>query len=133
MKSNYHTHSTWCDGADTPRRMVEAALARGFVRLGFTSHAMFPAAESFTLAPERAKDYVAEIRALAEEYRGRIEILCGFEADYLPGVTAPDRARYAEWAPDYLIGSIHWVRAADSSTGTAAPSAARTQWMEPIR
>ena len=95
--------------------MIEAALERGFNRLGFSSHAMFPAKESFTLDPARASDYVAELRALAAEFRGRLEVLCGFEADYLAGVTTPDRGTYAAFAPDYLIGSIHWVRAADGA------------------
>ena len=68
MKANFHTHTTFCDGRDTPEAMVRAALAKGFDALGFSSHSEMlrdPAA------------YVAEIRALAERYRGRIRILCG--------------------------------------------------------
>ena len=38
MKSNYHTHTTFCDGRDTPEAMVEAAVERGFDVLGFSSH-----------------------------------------------------------------------------------------------
>ena len=57
--------------------------------------------------------YVADIRALAEKYAGRIRVLCGVEADYIPGVTTPDRARYAHLNIDYVIGSIHFVIAPD--------------------
>ena len=42
MKTNFHMHTVWCDGKDTPRAMVESALAKGFSAIGFSSHASFP-------------------------------------------------------------------------------------------
>lgn len=113
MKTNYHTHTTWCDGRDTPERMVEAALARGFDEIGFSSHARLPDVVEGNLTPESAPAYAAEIRALAAKYADRIRVWLGVEADYIPGDTAPERARYAHLSPDYLIGSIHWVVAPD--------------------
>ena len=92
MKANFHTHTTFCDGRDTPEAMVRAALAKGFDALGFSSHSEMlrdPAA------------YVAEIRALAERYRGRIRILCGLEADWPCPL---DLSPY-----DYVIGSVHFL------------------------
>ena len=56
---------------------------------------------------------MADIRALAEKYAGRIRVLCGVEADHIPGVTTPDRSRYAYLNIDYVIGSIHYVAAPD--------------------
>ena len=55
----------------------------------------------------------AEIRALSKKYGDRIRVLCGVEADYVPGGAMPDRATYAAIAPDYIIGSIHFVVAPD--------------------
>lgn len=115
MKSNYHTHTTFCDGRDTPEAMVLAAIARGFGALGFSSHAMFPAKEDHTLDPARAEEYVREIRALGGKYADRIRVFCALEADYVPGLTDPDRSRYARYGLDYLIGSVHYVVAPDGA------------------
>ena len=116
MKANYHTHTTWCDGRNTTREMAEAALAKGFDALGFSSHAMLPQDDvDWVLTPEKAPRYAAEVRALADEYRSRLRILCGVEADYVPGGAEPSRAAYASVSPDYMIGSVHFVRAADGA------------------
>ncbi len=116
MNANYHTHTTWCDGRNTPREMADAALAKGFDALGFSSHAMLPQADvGWVLTPEKALLYAAEVRALAEEYAPRLRILCGVEADYVPGSAEPSRAAYAAVSPDYIIGSVHFVRAADGA------------------
>ncbi len=113
MRTNYHTHTTWCDGKDPAEAMVQAAIEKGFAVLGFSSHMSFPENSPWTLDPERGLDYVREIRALAEKYRGKIKVLCGGEADYIPGVTTPDRSRYAHLGLDYIIGSVHEVVAPD--------------------
>ena len=116
MKSNYHTHTTWCDGMNTPREMVEAAIEKGFDVLGFSSHSMLPRDDvDWVLTPEKAPRYAAEVRALADEYRDRLRILCGVEADYVPGDSEPSRAAHAPVSPDYIIGSVHFVRAADGA------------------
>ena len=38
MKTNYHTHTVWCDGKDTPESMIKAAIGKGFDVIGFSSH-----------------------------------------------------------------------------------------------
>ena len=100
MKTNYHMHTTWCDGRNTPEEMVQAALARGFDEIGFSSHARLPDVVEGNLTPDSAVAYAAEIRALAVQYADRIRIRLGVEADYIPGDTAPEKARYAHLAPD---------------------------------
>ena len=49
MKTNYHTHTTWCDGKDTPEAVVVAAIEKGFYAIGFSSHAMLPEDDTVTL------------------------------------------------------------------------------------
>ena len=116
MKTNFHTHSTWCDGKDAPRAIVEAAIGKGFSTLGFSSHSMLPEDDTdWVLTPDKAPRYAAEIRALAAEYAPRLRILCGVEADYVPGGAVPDRSAYAAISPDYVIGSIHFVVAEDGA------------------
>ena len=116
MKTNYHTHTTWCDGKDSPEAVVLAAIEKGFGTIGFSSHAMLPEDDtSWVLTPEKAPRYAAEIRTLAKKYEGRIRILCGVEADYVPGGATPDRRAYAAISPDYIIGSVHFVVAPDGA------------------
>ena len=115
-KTNYHTHSSWCDGRDSTERMASAAIEKGFAALGFSSHAMLPGSFlDWALTPEKAPRYAAEVRSLAARLASRIRILCGVEADYLPGEAEPSHAVYAAVSPDYVIGSVHFVRAADGA------------------
>jgi len=119
MKTNYHTHTTWCDGKDTPRKVIQAAIAKGFGTIGFSSHAMLPESDTdWVLTPEKALRYAREIRQLAVEFKDQIRVLCGVEADYVANGANPDRATYASMSPDYIIGSVHFVVAED---GTRVP------------
>jgi histidinol-phosphatase (PHP family) len=108
-KTNFHTHTVWCDGSDTAEAMVLSAIEKGFCAIGFSSHMAFPEACHWQLKPERAAEYVAEIRALREKYASEIEVFCGGEADYIQGATTPEKSRYAAMGLDYLIGSLHTV------------------------
>ena len=38
MLSNLHTHSTFCDGVNTPEEIVKSAVERGFSSVGFSGH-----------------------------------------------------------------------------------------------
>lgn len=115
MLANFHTHTVWCDGKNTPEAMAEAAIAKGFGRLGFSSHLAFPESMEGYLSPDRALDYVRDVRRVAEKYAGRIEIFCGGEADYIPGATTPEKSRYGFMGLDYLIGAVHFVTADDGA------------------
>ena len=113
-KINLHTHSTFCDGKNTLEENVLTAIEKGFTVLGFSSHSMYPFAETWHIAPNNFNNYVNEVRALAEKYQDKIKILCGFEVDYIPNITLPHKDAYKELAPDYLIGSVHYVVTGDS-------------------
>ena len=102
-------HTTWCDGKNTPEEMVQAAIEKGFDAIGFSSHALLPLSDPWTLQPDTVDAYVADIRALAEKHKDRISILCGIEADFITGMSRPDRSVYAYLGLDYLFGSIHEV------------------------
>jgi histidinol-phosphatase (PHP family) len=115
-RANFHTHTTWCDGRDAPEAFILSAIDKGFDTIGFSSHAMLPEnVLDWVLTPEKAVKYAEEIRALAAKYKDRIRVLCGVEADYIPGGANPDRATYAAISPDYIIGSVHFVAAADGA------------------
>ncbi len=114
VKTNYHTHSTWCDGRCTVEGMADGAEEKGFAALGFSSHAMLPADPlDWPLTAPRLAAYAECVRAEARRREGRLRILCGVEADYVKGACFPDRPVYAAISPDYVIGSVHFVVAPD--------------------
>ena len=96
-----HTHTKYCDGKDTPRDMIEGAIAMGLSAIGFTAHAYTDFDESYCMKKEDEKRYLAELSALREEYRDKIGVYIGFEVDAFGKKPAGDY--------DYVIGSLHYV------------------------
>ena len=109
IKSNLHTHSTFCDGKNTLEENVLSAIQKGIRVLGFSGHSMYPFWTETYMQPEDFSSYCTEIRRLQKKYASQVRIRLGFEADFIPGVTLPKMANYAEFKPDYLIGSIHFL------------------------
>lgn len=113
MKTNFHTHTTHCDGRYTVTQMVEEAIARGFDILGFSGHSMYPFSSGWHIAVRDFPDYINDVRSAAQKYHDKIQILCGVEADYIANknycLTTPDKQNYAPLNLDYIIGSVHYV------------------------
>lgn len=100
-KTNYHTHTPYCDGKNTAEEMVLTAIERGFSELGFSGHSYVPFDLGYAMDKEDYPAYRAEIEALKEKYKNKIKILCGIELDYFSD--APTE-RF-----DYVLGSVHYV------------------------
>ncbi len=96
-----HTHSVWCDGRNTPREMVEAAIEKGLDTLGIVVHSYVDFDTGYCVKPENEEKFLAEMAALKEEYKGKIELLSGIEQDIISGKV---RDGY-----DYVIGSVHYL------------------------
>ena len=96
--SNFHTHTKFCDGINTPEEMIEKAISLGFSALGFSSHCYAPYC-SYGLKNE--EEYIKEIYCLKEEYKNKIEVYCGIEEDCFSTVS---RDKY-----EYIIGSCHYI------------------------
>ena len=101
IKSNFHTHTVFCDGADTAEEMVNQAIKKGFVALGFSGHSFFTADDGYSMSPENAVIYRQTVNMLKEKYKDSIDIYCGIEQEYF------------SYEPigcyDYIIGSVHYV------------------------
>lgn len=120
-KANFHTHSKFCDGKSTAEEMVISAIEKGFDVLGFSSHCMHPLNPEFYkpfdnvwhIPAANIKSYTQEIRRLKDKYSGQLQIFLGFEADYFDspefGTAIPDKAKYADFSPDYLLGAVHFI------------------------
>ena len=106
---NLHTHSVYSDGKSQPREIVEEAVRQGLTTLGFSEHSPLPFDNNFSVKEADMPRYVAEIAQLKEEFKGKIDIYCALEADYLTGVSEPFAATKERYYLDYLIGGVHLV------------------------
>jgi histidinol-phosphatase (PHP family) len=118
MRANYHTHSLFCDGKASAAAMARAARDAGYAVLGFSSHAPFPHGGDWVMKEESLSAYAAEIRRLGGAWAeggeeaaasAPMEILLGLEVDWFPGERSPADGAFDSIAPDYLIGSVHFV------------------------
>lgn len=98
MLTNYHTHTTFCDGKNTPEEIVLYALDKGFKSIGFSGHGYTPFDLRYCM--KNTGGYIKEVTALKEKYKGKIQIYCGVEEDAFAPV---DRQNF-----DYIIGSSHY-------------------------
>lgn len=99
---NYHTHTHFCDGINSPEEIVLEAIRLGCKELGFSGHSYTFFDESYCMTQAGTQEYIAMVRALQEKYRDRIKILLGVEQDY------HSLALTDEY--DYVIGSVHYVK-----------------------
>lgn len=109
LKTNLHTHTTFCDGKNSAEEMLEAAIRQHIDVLGFSSHSMYPFASDWHIAPTQFDAYCDEILRLKQLYADTIEVLLGFESEYISGLCVPRFENYALFKPDYLIGSVHFI------------------------
>lgn len=101
IKTNFHTHTVFCDGKNTPEEMIIAAVKKGFSSLGFSGHSFFTTDDNYSMNAQREEKYFKEVTFLKEKYKDKIQIFCGIEQDYFS-----DAPKYPY---DYIIGSVHSV------------------------
>ena len=106
---NLHTHSIYSDGKSQPREIVEEAVRQGLTTLGFSEHSPLPFDNDFSVKEADMPCYVAEIAQLKAEFKGKIDIYCGLEADYLTGVSEPFAVTKEKYHLEYLIRGVHLV------------------------
>ena len=98
---DFHVHTNYCDGRDSPEDIVKEAIRRGMTRLGFSGHSYTEFDTEPCMSVDGTQRYVDEIHRLKAKYAGQIEILCGTEQDYYSDMPTGDY--------DYVIGSVHYV------------------------
>ena len=95
IKANYHTHTTYCDGENGPREIVEEAARLDMTELGFSGHSYTSLDESYCMSRDGMQAYYDEIGALAEEYSSKIRILHAGEEVYVYCVVTVNRHDWA--------------------------------------
>lgn len=102
IKYDFHLHTDFCDGANTPEEMVKQAIEQNLESLGITCHAYTPFDPRYCIKPEKIQLFINEVARLKEEYKDKINISCGVEYDIYSEI---DVTKF-----DYVIGSVHYVK-----------------------
>jgi histidinol-phosphatase (PHP family) len=102
-----HNHTTRCNHAEgTIDEYIERAIEIGIDIYGFSEHAPMDFDTKYRLPLCDMNAYTNDVLQAKERYKNDIEILLGYEVDYLPGYME-DKVLNAQ--VDYLIGSVHFI------------------------
>jgi histidinol-phosphatase (PHP family) len=111
--SGLHNHTIFCDGKDDIETMCRTAFEKKLCALGFSAHAPITkktGIEShWNLKDDKFDEYVEQVLAAKKRWRGKLEVLLGFEIDYIKGLRSALDRDITEINPDYLIGSVHYL------------------------
>ncbi len=99
--ADYHTHTRYSDGKHSVREMAEAAEAMGLYAVGFTDHVAMPFEHFYEGSNERLAERAAEIEAIKQEFKGRIELFCSLEVDINTDIDVSGL--------DYLLEGNHFI------------------------
>ncbi|SHH77534.1 histidinol-phosphatase (PHP family) [Sporobacter termitidis DSM 10068] len=102
LLTNFHAHSTFCDGTETPEDMVRAAIGKGCAAFGISGHAPMAFDTDWCMTAAGERDFVREMDRLKAVYGGRLTLMTGVERDYY----SPEPAGVY----DYVIGSVHYIK-----------------------
>lgn len=122
---NYHTHTVRCKHArGYEEDYIEAAIRKGFSVLGFSDHVPVPYPKGFVsgirMDVSEIEDYTETLLRLRDKYKDDIQILIGYEAEYMPPYFDEMMKRIQEYPLDYLIQGQHFVK--DEISGIYAGS-----------
>ena len=110
MLTDYHIHTTFCDGKNSAEEIAEKAHGLGFCCLGFSGHSYTPVKSDYygpdtpdySMTPEKTEAYRKEISRLKVIYANKgLDIFLGLEKDYISTDNEKDF--------DYCIGSVHYL------------------------
>ncbi len=107
MIIDLHNHTALCNHAEgTIDEYIEKAIAQNVDVFGFSDHAPMHFDPKYRMRFDEMDGYESALRDAQKKYAGTIDILLGYEVDYLPGYM-DERVLNAD--VDYLIGSVHFI------------------------
>ncbi len=110
LKTNYHSHSKFCDGKSSMQEMIESAIKRGFTHFGVSSHAPFPFENDFAIQDGCFEAYKNEFFRLKNLYSKQIHLYLGLEMDYITDIIEDTDTPAKNYGLEYYIGSVHQVK-----------------------
>lgn len=107
MIVDLHNHTPLCNHAEGEiQEYIQAAIKAKTKVFGFSDHAPMDFDPKYRMKFEDMKQYEADVLRYKVKYESDIEILLGYEVDYLKG-HMDERVLKAD--VDYLIGSVHFI------------------------
>lgn len=107
MIIDMHNHTSLCQHAEgTMEAYVQHAIKTGTDVFAFTDHAPMTFDPEYRMSFEQMHAYHEEFTRLNTLYHDQIELLFGYEVDYLNGHMDP---RVLDAEVDFLIGSVHFI------------------------
>ncbi len=108
MIVDLHNHTALCNHAEGENEeYIKKAIQNGTKYFGFSDHAPMNFDKNYRMSFEQMGDYERDIKKLQEKYKDKINILLGYEVDYLDGYLD---SRVLNAKVDYLIGSVHFLK-----------------------
>ena len=107
MIVDLHNHTPLCNHAvGEIDEYIEAAIKSGTKYFGISDHAPMDFDPKYRMTFSDIQRYEKDVLDAKEKYKDKIEILLGYEVDYLKG-HMDERVLNAD--VDYLIGSVHFI------------------------
>lgn len=110
--TSYHVHSNISDGKNTIREFAEAAVRAGIDELGISDHYVLLASGRricWSMPLDGLPTYFDDLRAADEEFKGKLVLRYGLEADHDPEAAAELGEILRSYPFDYVIGSVHFI------------------------
>ena len=107
MIADLHNHTSLCNHAEgNIDEYIQKAIKLGIKYFGFSDHAPMKYDEKYRMSFEQMNEYEKSVLDAKKRYKDQINILLGYEVDYLKGYM-DERVLNAD--VDYLIGSVHFI------------------------
>jgi histidinol-phosphatase (PHP family) len=108
MIVDLHNHTKLCNHAEGESyEYIEKAIEKKTRFFGFSDHAPMDFDPKYRMSFEEMHTYEKSILELKEKYKEKVEILLGYEVDFLKG-HMDEQVLHVEGV-DYLIGSVHFI------------------------
>ncbi len=109
MRIDLHNHTTLCNHATgSMEEYIQKAIECKIDIYGFSCHAPMDFEPEYRMSLGQCNQYENDILSLKEKYKDKIEILLGYEVDYMDNkIYLEDKILNAK--VDYLIGSVHFI------------------------
>ena len=99
---DFHMHTCFDDGKNTPEEMILSAIAKGLKTVGVCIHSVVDSSIQDYVDLVKEKNFCLDMAGLKEKYEDKIKVFCGIEWDLC---TLDSVGKY-----DYVIGSSHFIK-----------------------
>ena len=107
MRVDLHNHTALCNHADgTIDEFIQKAIQQKIDIFGFSDHSPMEFDKKYRMKYDDIEIYESNLKYYKKKYKDDIEILIGYEVDFIKGFIEQD---IIEAEVDYLIGSVHFL------------------------